>query len=347
MIKVGIVGVGFMSWIHYLAYQKVRGMKVTSFCSRDPKKQKGDWRGIKGNFGPAGEQIDVSKMAVYATLEEMLADDSIDMVDICLPPALHEEATIKALKAGKHVLVEKPIALDPAAAKRMQKAADKCGKLMLTAHVLPFFTEFNFALEAARSGKFGKVLGGHFKRLISDPTWIPDFYDLEKVGGPLLDLHIHDAHFIRLMFGMPTSVTSVGRMRGDCVEYCTTQFGFADSSYVVTATSGVLHQPGRSFTHGFEIHFEEATLLMDFAVIDDAPVVAMPLTVLPKKGKSKQPKLKGGDPVDSFAAELKEVEQSILSGTPSSILGGDVAVDALVLCQKQADSIAKGKTVRV
>ncbi|GAA4439736.1 Gfo/Idh/MocA family oxidoreductase [Bremerella cremea] len=347
MIKVGIVGVGFMSWIHYLAYQKVRGMKVISFCSRDPKKQQGDWRGIKGNFGPAGEQIDVSKMAVYATLEEMLADDSIDMVDICLPPALHEEATIKALKAGKHVLVEKPIALDPAAAKRMQKAADKSGKLMLTAHVLPFFTEFNFALEAARSGKFGKVLGGHFKRLISDPTWIPDFYDLEKVGGPLLDLHIHDAHFIRLMFGMPTSVTSVGRMRGDCVEYCTTQFGFADSSYVVTATSGVLHQPGRSFTHGFEIHFEEATLLMDFAVIDDAPVVAMPLTVLPKKGKSKQPKLKGGDPVDSFAAELKEVEQSILSGTPSSILGGDLAVDALVLCQKQADSIAKGKTVRV
>ncbi|CAE7751654.1 rhaB, partial [Symbiodinium microadriaticum] len=124
MIKVGIVGVGFMSWIHYLAYQKVRGMKVTSFCSRDPKKQKGDWRGIKGNFGPPGEKIDVSKMTVYATLDELLADDSIDMVDICLPPALHEEATIAALKAGKHVLVEKPIALDPAAAKRMQKAAE-------------------------------------------------------------------------------------------------------------------------------------------------------------------------------------------------------------------------------
>ena len=183
---------------------------------------------------------------------------------------MHEEATIAALNAGKHVLVEKPIALSTKAAKAMQKAADKRGKLMLTAHVLPFFAEFNFALVAARSGKYGKLLGGHFKRLISNPTWLKDFYDLEKVGGPLLDLHIHDAHFIRLMFGMPSSVSSVGRMNGDCVEYCTTQFGFAEQDYVVTATSGVLHQATRSFTHAFEIHFEDATLLMDFAVIDGA-----------------------------------------------------------------------------
>lgn len=347
MIKVGIVGVGFMSWIHYLAYQKIRGMQVAAFCSRDPKKQKGDWRGIQGNFGPPGEKIDVSKMNVYATIEELLADDSIDMVDICLPPAMHEEATIAALNAGKHVLVEKPIALSTKAAKAMQKAADKSGKLMLTAHVLPFFAEFNFALEAARSGKFGKLLGGHFKRLISNPSWLKDFFDLEKVGGPLLDLHIHDAHFIRLMFGMPTSVSSVGRMNGDCVEYCTTQFGFDEQDYVVTATSGVLHQATRSFTHAFEIHYENATLLMDFAVIDGAPVSSMPLTVLPRKGKSKQPKLKSTDPIDSFLAELKEVEKSILTGEPSSILAGDLAVDALVLCQKQADSVAKGKAVRV
>lgn len=347
MINVGIAGVGFMSWIHYLAYQKIRGMKVAAFTSRDPKKQKGDWRGIKGNFGPPGERIDVSKMNAYASLDDMLKDPQIDLIDICLPPDLHEEAAIAALQAGKHVLVEKPIALSTKSAKAMQKAADKSGKLLLTAHVLPFFNEFNFALEAARTGKYGKLLGGHFKRLINNPTWIPDFFNLEKVGGPLLDLNVHDTHFLRLLFGMPSSVTSVGRMRGETVEYCTSQFGFAEQDYVVTTTCGVLHQQSRSFTHGFEIHFEEATLLLDFAVIDDAPVLSMPLTVLPRKGKSKQPKLKAADSVDSFVAELKEVEQSILSGQPSSILGGDLAVDALVLCQKQAESVAKGKTVRV
>jgi len=346
-MKVGIAGVGFMSWIHYQAYQKIRGSQVTAFCSRDPKKQQGDWRGIKGNFGPPGEKIDVTNINVYDNLPAMLENDEIDLIDICLPPDLHAEAAIAALKAGKHVLVEKPIALNSRDAKAMQKAVDKSGKLLLTAHVLPFFAEYNFALEAARSGKYGKLLGGNFKRLINEPTWIPDFYDPDKVGGPLVDLHIHDAHFIRLLFGMPSAVSSVGRMRGDVVEYCNTQFAFNDQPYVVTATSGVLDQQARSFTHGFEIHFEAATLLFDFAVIDDQPVLSMPLTVLPKKGKKKVPKLKSGDPVDSFVAQLKEVEKSIASGEPSSILSGELAVDALLLCQKQTDSVMKGKPVRV
>ena len=48
-----------------------------------------------------------------------------------------------------------------------------------------------------------RLLGGHFLRVISDPLWLKDFYDPHRVGGPLVDLHVHDAHFIRLLFGMP------------------------------------------------------------------------------------------------------------------------------------------------
>ncbi|PQO26912.1 gfo/Idh/MocA family oxidoreductase, partial [Blastopirellula marina] len=91
MIRVGLVGVGFMGWIHYLAYQKVRSMKLAAVSSRDPKRLKGDWRGIKGNFGPPGEKIDLSGVAGYSSYDELLADDSIDMVDLCLPPAIHAE----------------------------------------------------------------------------------------------------------------------------------------------------------------------------------------------------------------------------------------------------------------
>ena len=50
----------------------------------------------------------------------------------------------------------------------------------------------------------------------------------DRVGGPLVDLHVHDAHFIRLLFGMPTTLTSQGRLRGDVVEHCSTLFGFSD-----------------------------------------------------------------------------------------------------------------------
>ena len=54
MVRVGIVGIGFMGMIHYLAYKNVPGAKVAAICTRDKKKLAGDWRGIKGNFGSPG-----------------------------------------------------------------------------------------------------------------------------------------------------------------------------------------------------------------------------------------------------------------------------------------------------
>ena len=155
--------------------------------------------------------------------------------------------------------------------------------------------------------------------MISDPLWLKDFFDPDKVGGPLVDLHVHDAHFIRLLFGMPTAVTSQGRMRGDVVEYCVSQFQFADPSLVVTSASGVINQQGRSFTHGFEIHFEKATLYFDLAVLAGGKLQITPLTLLDSKGNAEQPKLPAGDPMlAAFDAEIKEVAHSLKSGQPSA-----------------------------
>lgn len=347
MLRVGIAGIGFMGMIHYLAYQKVKGVKVTAIQARDEKKRRGDWRGIQGNFGPAGEQMDLKGIAAHATLEELFADPNVDVVDLCLPPGMHADATVAALKAGKHVLCEKPMALSVADCRKMTAAAKKYGKQLLIGHVLPFFPEYAWAYKAITSGKYGKLLGGHFKRIISDPTWIKDFYDPKTVGGPLLDLHVHDAHWIRLLFGMPTAVTSQGRMRGEVVEFCNTQFQFADASLVVSATSGVLMQQGRAFTHGFEIQLEKATLLYDFAVIAGEGKLLMPLTVLDAKGGAKPVELTGGDPTDAFVGEIKELAAAIKAGRPSAILDGSLAEAAVVLCQQQTKSVETRKTVKV
>ena len=70
MVRIGIVGVGFMGWIHWLAARRLKGAQVTAVCSRDAKKLAGDWRGIRGNFGPPGEMVDLSgvnKSAVEKT----------------------------------------------------------------------------------------------------------------------------------------------------------------------------------------------------------------------------------------------------------------------------------------
>ena len=66
----------------------------------------------------------------------------------------------------------------------------KAGKLLLVAHVLPFFPEFRFAADAVRGGKYGRLLGGHFTRVISRPDWSSDIGDASKTGGPAVLLRM-------------------------------------------------------------------------------------------------------------------------------------------------------------
>jgi predicted dehydrogenase len=348
MLRVGLVGIGFMGWIHWLAYERVKGAAVKAICTRSAEKLAGDWTGIKGNFGPPGEQVSLKGVGAYDDLNDLLADDEIDLVDICLPPDQHVAATLKALAAGKHVFVEKPLGLTPQDCDKMVKAAEKAKRQLFVGQVLPFFPEYAKAVDLIQSGKFGKLLGGHFLRVISDPLWIKDFFDVKKVGGPLIDLHVHDAHFIRMLFGMPTAVTSVGRLRGETVEYAATQFEFADPKLVVTATSGVISQQGRPFTHGFEIHLEKATLFFESAFIGGQGRVFKPLTLLDAKGNSAPVAMgKAGDDITAFEGEIKEMLTCLAKNKTSPLLGAALARDAIVLCQKQADAVRTRKKVKV
>ncbi|MEX0585005.1 MAG: Gfo/Idh/MocA family oxidoreductase, partial [Pirellulales bacterium] len=119
MLKVGIAGIGFMGMIHYLSYQRVKGARVVALCEQDKTRLAGDWRSIQGNFGPRGEIMDLSGVAKYEDLDQLLADKNIDLVDICLPTAAHAPTATKALAAGKHVFCEKPIALTTGEANKM------------------------------------------------------------------------------------------------------------------------------------------------------------------------------------------------------------------------------------
>src|SRR3954465_7200640 len=110
MVGIGIVGIGFMGMIHYLAARKLSQGRVVALCSRDPRKLAGDWTSIQGNFGPRGTRMDLSGLALHADVSAILADPSVDLIDLCVPNDEHAALAIRALEAGKHVLVEKPIA---------------------------------------------------------------------------------------------------------------------------------------------------------------------------------------------------------------------------------------------
>ncbi|MEX0610802.1 MAG: Gfo/Idh/MocA family oxidoreductase [Pirellulales bacterium] len=347
MIRVGIVGVGFMGWIHWLAYQKVAGVRVAAISTRNAQRRAGDWRGIQGNFGPPGEQVDLAGVAAHADLDELLADPQIDLVDITLPTSLHADVAIRALAAGKHVLCEKPMALRLADCRRMVAAAKKANRLLMIGHVLPFFPEYDWALKTIRGGEYGGLRGGAFRRVIANPTWLESFWSPEQIGGPMLDLHVHDAHFIRLVFGMPNEVVTAGRSRNGLPEFWHSQFRFAEKDLVVEATSGTIDQQGRAFTHGYEIHLERATLAFDFAVIGgDGKYLCEPM-LLNNDGGVQRPELPGGDAIDAFTSELREVVRSIRDGQTSEILGALLAQDAMRICERQAVSLERGRLVKM
>lgn len=340
MVRIGIVGLGFMGRIHYLAAQRLRGASVAAVCTRDQAKLAGDWRNTRGNFGPEPGMVDLGGVKKYRALDEMLADPDIDLIDICAVTDQHAPMALAALKAGKHVLVEKAIALSPAEADAMVAAARQAGKLLMVAHVLPFFPEFKFAAEAIRGGQYGKVLAAHFKRVIAKPDWSADIGDAAKTGGPAVDLHIHDTHFIGLVCGVPKDVFAVGTVEGGAVSYLTTSYLYGPGGPAVTCSSGAVCMGGRPFVHGYEIYLERASLVYDSG--------GTPLTLLSADGKATQPQLPGGgDPLAAFTDELQAAVDGVATGREPDLLSGKLARDALVLCHRECESVKTGKAVAV
>ncbi|MDE0636067.1 MAG: Gfo/Idh/MocA family oxidoreductase [Candidatus Poribacteria bacterium] len=348
MIKIGIVGIGFMGMIHYYGIQRGRGAEVVAICTRDPKKLDGDWTGIQGNFGPRGGMEDLSNIRKYSDIDQMLADEEIDLVDICLPTHLHKSVSIASLQAGKHTLVEKPISIDIDDANEIVALAEQTDKEFMVAHVLPFFAEYAYAKKLVESGEYGELLGAHFKRIISKPSWSRDIADIEKSGGPGIDLHIHDTHFIQLLCGVPDAVFSQGKLAGgNFVDFLTTQYIYNDKELTVSCSSGAISQKGRAFSHGFELFLEKATLLFDFSTLAGEPSTAMPLTLLTEDGTVEQVDLGEVDPIDAFTAEIQYAVDAIDWEEEPTALSGVGARDALLLCYKEAESVKTGEVVAV
>jgi predicted dehydrogenase len=347
-VNIGICGIGFMGMIHYLAAGRASGLKVVALCSRDAKKLAGDWTSIQGNFGPRGTQMDLSGLNCYRDFESLLADPEVDLVDLCVPNDSHAPMAIQALQAGKHVLVEKPIALSISSADQMVEAARTAGKLLMVGHVLPFFPEFAFALDAVQSGRFGSLQAAHLFRVISKPDWSSGIADPGRSGGPAIDLHIHDTHFVALACGTPRAVHSRGIVQGDAVVHLTTQYLYdGPEGPTVSCISGALSQPGRPFAHGFELYLERATLAFEFANLAGEGHVAMPLSVILPDGSVERPSLGSGDPIDAFAQELAAAGQSVATGQEASPLSGTLARQALKLCLAEIASVQSKRAIEI
>lgn len=336
MVRIGILGIGFMGVTHYKAIQRVKGARVTAICTRDPAKLKGDWRKVQGNFGGGGGVQDLSGITRHSDIGALIEDPKIDLVDVCLPTSMHADVALQALRAGKHVLLEKPISVSLKEADRVVAEAAKQGLRLSVAHVLRFFPEFRLVKELVEGGEYGKVQAAHFKRIISQPAWWGP-KDLERAGGVTIALHIHDVDFIQYVFGMPAAVTSSGYVRRGMVEHIDTHYEYSGRSMAISAQGGWLSQQGCPFEHGYDVYFEKATLKYNSSC-------GQPPVLLTEDGKSRKPRLKTQD---GFVGEIQEAVDAVRHGRESKVLSGKSARHSLALCLKEVQSVHSGRKVKV
>jgi predicted dehydrogenase len=345
--RIGLVGVGFMGMTHFEGARPLQGGRIAAIATRSEKKLAGDWSDIQGNFGPRGiAHVVLSGVTKYRNYHDLLKDPDIDLVDICLPTDQHEQVTLESLAAGKHVFVEKPIAIELAAADRMVAAARKAQRLLMVGHVLPFFPEFRWARQTIASGAYGKIRSAFFRRVITPPTWSKDMNDFRKLGGWGVDLHIHDNHYIGLVCGVPQAVFSRGILVEKLVNHVSTQYLYDDPEKTVTCISGGIAANGLKFAHSFEIMLERATLQFDAGTYGSDWVVNRPLTLITDDGEVTRPD-PGGRPewCGAFTDELQEAVSAVQSGREPPTVNGQLARDALKLCEAEAESIATRQPV--
>src|SRR5262249_34437854 len=156
-MKIAVLGLGFMGSTHLKAYRNIPGVQVAAIASRNEKHREGDLSDIQGNIGGPGEKMDFSAVRKYSDPLEAALDPGVEAIDICLPSNQHAPVAIAALRAGKHVFVEKPMALDGAAADEMIAESERAGRVLMAAQVVRFIADYRAGADMLRSGELGGV----------------------------------------------------------------------------------------------------------------------------------------------------------------------------------------------
>lgn len=338
MKKVAIVGFGFMGRTHYGAWKKCRGAKVVAICDANLSQLTAK---VQGNIKGAADNTAIPKnVKIYEDFDTMLAAGGFDIVDITLPTLLHPKTTIAALKAGYHVLCEKPMALNLKDCDRMLAAAKAAKRQLLIAHCVRFFPENVYVRELVKSGKYGKVVAADFTRFIAPPKWSPKgadwFFDEKKSGGVLFDAHIHDADYILGTFGRPRSVSATfHRNANGFVDHTTATYKCGDA--LITSDSSFAAAASLVWDASGRVFFEKATVYF-------GPFYRNALTVYPENGKPFSPKL---PKLTGYEAEIRYFLSQVESGREGDVLTASDARESVALLCAERKSAQADRTIKV
>jgi len=183
LIKVGIIGCGgIANGKHMPSLKKVADCEMVAFCDIIVEKAE-----------KAAAKFGTPDAKVYVDYKELLADPEIDVVHVCTPNRSHSFITVDALEAGKHVMCEKPMAINSAEAKKMLDAAKRTGKKLSIGYQSRFRDDSQYMKAEAEAGTFGDIYYAKATALRrrAVPTWGVFLNEYEQGGGPLIDIGTH------------------------------------------------------------------------------------------------------------------------------------------------------------
>jgi predicted dehydrogenase len=193
MVAVSIIGAGFMGSTHAAAYAVLgERVRVKAVCARSPER--------------AARVASIVDAEPSVDVEAVLRDPELDAVDICLPTPLHRDFAERAFAGGKHVFLEKPIALTIDDADAIVDAAERSDKVLMVGLVLRFWPEYVRVQQVVQAGELGRPRAVSTQRLSPPADWADWLGDREQSGGTAVDLLIHDFDQMNAVLGRPQSV---------------------------------------------------------------------------------------------------------------------------------------------
>ncbi len=183
MVKVGIIGCGgIANGKHMPSLKKVKDCQMVAFCDI-----------VRERAEKAAAEFGTPEAKVYTDYKELLADPEIDVVHVLTPNRAHSFITVDALDAGKHVMCEKPMAINSAEAQKMLDAQKRSGKLLSIGYQSRFRDDAMYMKQEAEDGVFGDIYYAKATALRrrAVPTWGVFLNKEEQGGGPLIDIGTH------------------------------------------------------------------------------------------------------------------------------------------------------------
>ena len=255
MYRIGIIGTRSMGRTHsasYLALSRDHDVVVSAIAGKNPERLQ-----VLAKEWPEAK--------LYTEGEELLDDESIDAVDLCIPTYLHAEFAIAAMEKGLNVFLEKPVCNSFSEIESLLETKKRTGVQVMVGQVCRFFPEYLFLKEAVDSGCYGKLNSLVMYRQNSSDRTAPrgfnDWYSNPILGGSVvMDLHVHDVDITRWILGEPNDYTVFAKeSTPKYFEHIVTKYDYKDVFVVAEAVWDYVRSV--PFEMAYRAGFDAATVM--------------------------------------------------------------------------------------